>query len=177
MRIPGYVIQRTIGKGEMATVYLAEQESLQRLVALKTLRLEFEQEDPEDTVHDRDELAKSARFVNEGRLVASLQHPHVVQIYDIGATPEVMYISMEYVAGGDLQSRLDAPLPVAVALDILLEIGLALETAHRRGTIHRDVKPGNILVRADDTPLLSGFGIAKQVDEQLELTSTRARFG
>ncbi|MFT5390134.1 MAG: serine/threonine protein kinase [Gammaproteobacteria bacterium] len=172
MRIPGYVIQRTIGKGGMATVYLAEQESLQRLVALKTLRVEFDPEGPEDTVHDSEELAKSARFVNEGRLVASLQHPHVVQIYDIGATPEVMYISMEYVAGGNLQSRLDAPLPVAVAIDILLKIGLALETAHRRGIIHRDVKPGNILFRADDTPLLSDFGIAKQVDEQLELTTT-----
>lgn len=173
MRIPGYAIQRTIGKGGMATVYLATQESLQRPVALKTLRNETgDFADPEYTISGTNELALTERFLDEGRMVASIQHAHVVQIFDIGATEDLMYISMEYVAGGDLQSRLGKPIPPRVGLEILLNVGLALETAHRRGVIHRDVKPGNILFREDDTPLLSDFGIAKDLRQDNALTTT-----
>ena len=166
MKVSGYKIKRTIGKGGMGTVYLATQESLERDVVLKTMSLV----DAEGT-----EFAE--RFLNEGRIVASLRHPHIITIYDIGATDDILYIAMEYVDGGDLKSRLDGPLPPHVCLELLARIGGALELAHRQGIIHRDVKPANILFRRDGTPLLSDFGIAKQIKLDAELTSTGTILG
>ena len=166
MKVSGYKIKRTIGKGGMGTVYLATQESLERDVVLKTMSLV----DAEGT-----EFAE--RFLNEGRIVASLHHPHIITIYDIGATDDILYIAMEYVDGGDLKSRLDGPLPPHVCLALLARIGGALELAHRQGIIHRDVKPANILFRRDGTPLLSDFGIAKQIKLDAELTSTGTILG
>ncbi|MAP12145.1 MAG: hypothetical protein CMQ61_08840 [Gammaproteobacteria bacterium] len=116
MKVSGYKIKRTIGKGGMGTVYLATQESLERDVVLKTMSLV----DAEGT-----EFAE--RFLNEGRIVASLRHPHIITIYDIGATDDILYIAMEYVDGGDLKSRLDGPLPPHVCLELL--IGRASSTA------------------------------------------------
>ena len=118
-----------------------------------------------------------AERLNEGRIVASLRHPHIITIYDIGATDDILYIAMEYVDGGDLKSRLDGPLPPHVCLELLARIGGALELAHRQGIIHRDVKPANILFRRDGTPLLSDFGIAKQIKLDAELTSTGTILG
>lgn len=167
MQIPGYDIQRTLGKGGMATVFLAIQESLQRQVALKVLHADrtdvFDGPDDEYSHHER--------FVNEGRIVAGLNHPHIVQIFDIGATASTMFLAMEYVAGGDLQTRLQEPLPPHKALEVIVRIGTALAEAHAQGVVHRDVKPANILFRADGTPLLSDFGIAKH-SEDPSLTTT-----
>lgn len=166
MEISGYTIKRTIGKGGMGTVYLATQESLARDVVLKTL-----------TLADSESTEFQDRFMNEARIVAALRHPHIVTIYDIGASDEVLYIAMEYVDGGDLKSRLNGPLPPHVCLELLMKIGSALELAHMEGTVHRDVKPANILFRDDGTPLLSDFGIAKQVKIDSELTSTGTILG
>ena len=112
MEISGYRVKRTIGKGGMGTVYLATQESLQRDVVLKTL-----------STLDADSTEFQERFLNEGRIVASLRHPHIITIYDIGANDELLYIAMEYVDGGDLKSRLDGALPPHVCLELLLKIG------------------------------------------------------
>ncbi|RME34127.1 MAG: serine/threonine protein kinase, partial [Gammaproteobacteria bacterium] len=161
MEIPGYRIIRPIGKGGMATAYLAIQESLERQVVLKVLS-----PGPADTAESVE------RFLNEGRIVASLRHPNIITIYDIGIADEVIYISMEYVEGGDLKQRMAEFSVPEKALELLLKIGSALDAVHQRGIIHRDVKPGNILFRDEETPLLTDFGIAKQTAIDHDLTST-----
>lgn len=168
MEIPGYQIDRRIGKGGMATVYLATQTSLSRPVVLKILNIS----------KDNEHSNQIERFLAEGRIVASLNHPNIITIYDIGVTDDnALYISMEYIKGGDLKSRIGIPMSLDEALDILINIGQGLKTAHAHGVIHRDVKPANILFRDDGTPLLTDFGIAKKVDNDLNLTSTGVFLG
>jgi len=162
MEIPGYIIQREIGKGGMATVYLAIQESLNRPVVLKIL----------DNVDADTSQDLTERFMAEGRIIASLTHPNIITIYDIGVANNSLYISMEYVQGGDLKQRLELPMSEEEALDILAKVSRALNEAHKHGIVHRDVKPANILFRDANTPLLTDFGIAKQVDNETDLTST-----
>lgn len=162
MEIPGYKIDREIGKGGMATVYLATQESLDRSVVLKIL----------DKVNSTAVADMTQRFIDEGRIVASLHHPNIVTIFDIGTAGDELYISMEYVHGGDLKKRMESHVSPKIALDIVEKIGSALGSAHAHNVIHRDVKPANILFRNEDTPLLTDFGIAKQTDQDVDLTST-----
>ena len=163
MEIPGYQIDKIIGKGGMATVYLATQVSLSRNVVLKIL----------DISKHADDTAQIERFLAEGRIVASLNHPNIITIYDIGITDDnSLYISMEYIKGGDLKSRIGIPMDPYEAIDYLIQIGSGLEVAHDHGIIHRDVKPANILFRENNTPLLTDFGIAKQLGNDLNLTST-----
>ena len=166
MEIPGFEVKRTIGRGGMATVFLAIQKSLHREVVLKCLNTD--QDDSGDFLE---------RFMKEGRIIASLRHPHIVTIYDIGSTGEYVYISMEYVDGGDLRAKIENRLAPVRALDIVYKVGQALEYAHKKGIIHRDVKPANILFRSDGTPLLSDFGIAKDYTADSELTSTGTILG
>lgn len=162
MEIPGYRIEKEIGKGGMATVYLAVQESLDRSVVLKIM----------DRVQRTASEEMAQRFMDEGRIVASLHHPNIVTIYDIGLAGEDLYISMEYVQGGDLKKRMESHVTPKTALDIIAKIATALDSAHSHNVIHRDVKPANILFREDGTPLLTDFGIAKQTDYDKDLTST-----
>ncbi|MGR8918938.1 MAG: protein kinase domain-containing protein [Gammaproteobacteria bacterium] len=162
MEIPGYVIKRQIGQGGMATAYLAEQASLGRQVVLKVL---------DSKVRDAPETVE--RFLNEGRIIASLNHPHIITIYDIGRSDKHVYISMEYIEGGDLRSRMQRKVFAPVeAIDVIEKIASGLAAAHEQGIVHRDVKPGNILFRSDGTPLLSDFGIAKRLSGDRDLTST-----
>jgi len=162
MEIPGYEIERCIGKGGMASAYLARQTSLDRQVVLKVL----------DTSITGSPVTVE-RFLNEGRIVASLQHPHIITTYDIGAAGKDVYISMEFVDGGDLKQRLrDQVFAPAEAVELITKIASALAAAHAKGIVHRDVKPGNILFRGDGTPLLSDFGIAKRLSGDADLTST-----
>lgn len=161
MKIPGYRIKQTIGEGGMATAYLGVQESLGRLVVLKILN-----------TSNSDSPQNVERFLNEGRLVATLNHPHIITIYDIGIAEEFAYISMEYVEGGDLRQRLKQIIPPIEALSIITKIGTGLSAAHKKGIIHRDVKPDNILFRTNGEPLLTDFGIAKQLTIDHDLTST-----
>lgn len=166
MEIPGFEIKRTIGRGGMATVYLAIQQSLDREVVLKTL----------NTTHD-ESGDFFERFLKEGRIIASLRHPHIVTIFDIGTADELVYIAMEYVDGGDLRNKIENRLAPVRGLDLLSKVGQALEYAHKKGIVHRDVKPANILFRSDGTPLLSDFGIAKDFTVDNELTSTGTILG
>ncbi len=162
MEIPGYDISRPIGEGGMATAFLAVQKSLGRQVVLKVL----------NTAHI-DSKEEVERFLNEGRIIAALNHPHIVTIYDIGIADESVFMSMEYVEGGDLKQRLQTSVfSPPQALDLVVRIASALDVAHQKGIIHRDVKPGNILFRKDGTPLLSDFGIAKQLTLDHDLTHT-----
>ena len=163
MEIQGYKITRCIGQGGMASAFLAEQTSLGRKVVLKIL---------DASVHDSPQAIE--RFLNEGRIVAGLQHPHIITIYDVGRAGNRIFISMEYVDGGDLKSRLieERTISPPEALEIVRKIASGLAVAHASGIVHRDVKPGNILFRRDGTPLLSDFGIAKRLQTDGDLTAT-----
>jgi serine/threonine-protein kinase PpkA len=155
--IPGYRVEGLIGSGGMASVYLAIQESLERPVALKVL------DHPESPEFQE-------RFLNEGRIVASLTHSNIITVHDIGVAARHLYISMEYVEGGDLRRKIRAGMTPPEAFDIVERIGSALQLAHDRGVVHRDVKPANILFRPDGTPLLADFGIAKDHHSDSGLT-------
>lgn len=162
MEIPGYEIQRCIGQGGMASAYLATQTSLDRQIVLKVL---------DTSVSDSPVTIE--RFLNEGRIVASLQHPNIITTYDIGTAGTDVFISMEFVDGDDLKQRLREQIfSPSEAVSLIAKIASALSAAHAKGIIHRDVKPGNILFRADGTPLLSDFGIAKRLTGDADLTST-----
>ena len=164
MEIPGYRIERLIAEGGMSSVYLAVQESLGRRVALKVLK--------------KFDCAEHAeRFLSEARTIASLEHHYIITIHDVGTIGERHYIAMEYLEGGSLRERIDAGIPPMVALDLLERIAACLDFVHRRGVVHRDIKPGNILFHADGTPKLSDFGIAKQLAGNQELTMDGSAFG
>jgi serine/threonine protein kinase len=164
LQIPGYQIIRPIAEGGMASVYLAIQESLQRQVALKLLR-QFE-----NPVH-------ASRFRNEGQIIASLNHRNVITIHDIGAIGERYYLAMEYLEDGDLEKRISTGMAPDAALGLVEAIGSCVDFLHRRGIIHRDIKPANILFRKDGTPVLTDFGIAKQLDDDVRLTLDRTALG
>jgi tRNA A-37 threonylcarbamoyl transferase component Bud32 len=163
-RIPGYQIVRPIAEGGMAAVYLAIQESLERQVALKLLK-------------NIDNAVQSSRFRNEGRIIASLNHRNIITIHDIGVVGERHYISMEYLEEGDLEKRIGAGMSPEAALELVGVIGDCLDFLHRRGIIHRDIKPANILFRKDGTPVLTDFGIAKQLDQDIRLTLDSTALG
>lgn len=150
VNIPGYRIERVIGEGGMSTVFLALQESLERQVALKVMSSAL--------VSDK---SFSVRFMKEGKTIARLHHPTIVTIYDIGCQDSIYFMAMEYIEGGTLKDRLARSIPVTDALDIVRSIAGALDYAHRHGIVHRDVKPANILFRADGSTTLTDFGIAK----------------
>jgi len=164
VEIPGYRVERLVAEGGMAAVYLAIQESLDRHVALKFLK-KF------------DEPEQSRRFMNEGRIIASLNHRNIITIHDIGVIGEQHYISMEYLEEGDLEARLRRGITPKEAVELLTTLGECLEFVHRKGIIHRDIKPANILFRKDGTPILTDFGIAKQVQQDTNLTMDGTAMG
>ncbi|MFP5372147.1 MAG: serine/threonine-protein kinase, partial [Actinomycetes bacterium] len=138
--IAGYRIESLIGRGGMAVVYRAEDTRLGRKVALKLLTPQLA---------DNDQFRQ--RFIRESRLAASLDHPNIVPIYEAGEAEGQLFIAMRYVLGSDLKvalSEAGGQLPVNRLLTLFVQIGDALDTAHRAGLVHRDVKPGNILVTA-----------------------------
>lgn len=159
LNIPGFDIEGVIGEGAMATVYLALQRSLERKVALKIMA---------------PALAADAsfceRFLREGKTLARLAHPHVVTVHDIGNAGEHYYMAMEYLPNGTLRERIAAGLSPEQGLQYIRQIASALGYAHSQGLIHRDVKPANILFRADGTAVLSDFGIAKSLDDSTQFT-------
>ena len=152
VHIPGYRVLRTLGAGGMATVYLAEQQSLEREVALKVMS---------PTLAENAEFCQ--QFLKEGRITAKLSHPNLVTVHDIGAHGGVYYMASEYLPAGTLRERLLGQLGVADALRIACDLASGLSYAHEMGFVHRDVKPGNILFRANGSAVLADFGIAKAI--------------
>ena len=165
LNISGYRIVRTLGRGGMATVYLAEQKSVQREVALKVMST---------TLLGDEQFGE--RFLREARIAARLRHPNVVHVYDVGVSGESHYISMEYLSGGAVMGRAGTPRPVGFALAVISQIASALDYAGARGIVHRDIKPDNILLREDGTPVLTDFGIAHAADSA-RMTRTGAVIG
>ena len=170
--IPGFDIKRTIGSGGMASAYLAVQLRPSRVVALKVLSMV---DHGELQGEDRDTLVE--RFRREGEIVTNLEHPNIVHVHGVGATDQVLYIYMEYLGGGDLASRIESGVHPFEALDILAALGSALDYAHSRGIVHRDIKPTNILFRRDGTPLISDFGIAKNYESIDDITTVGMLLG
>lgn len=158
LEIPGYTMHGLLGKGGMAEVYLATQESLQRKVAIKVLS-------------NLEDQAFILRFIKEGHLVASLHHPSIITIYDINQLADGRYyLAMEYLPGGDLAQHKGEVFAPERALAIIRQIASGLIVVHDKGLIHRDVKPANILFRNDGSAVLTDFGVAKDNDIDSELT-------
>jgi tRNA A-37 threonylcarbamoyl transferase component Bud32 len=147
-----YSLVRALGDGGMARVYLAHDEILNRDVALKVLREQFA---------DDEEFAK--RFKREALSAAALSHPNIVSVYDRGQEAGTSYIVMEYVSGGTLKERISrgGPLDPKAATSIALQIAEALQAAHERGVIHRDIKPHNVLLTSSSGAKVADFGIAR----------------
>src|SRR5215831_20262823 len=144
-----YRIERELGAGGMATVFLAEDLKHRRRVALKVLRPELAA------------VLGAERFLKEIQLTANLQHPHILALYDSGAADGFLYYVMPYIEGESLRQRLsrEGMLSILDAVRIATEVASALDYAHRHGVIHRDIKPENILLH-DGTALVADFGIA-----------------
>ncbi len=161
-----YRILERIGKGGMATVYKAYQAALDRYVAIKVLPAILVQED-----------GFLARFTQEARAIARLRHPNILTVFDFGEAQGLAYIVMEYVEGGTLKQCLGQPLDLDMALQVVRQVGAALEYAHSQGVLHRDVKPSNVLMGKGDWLLLSDFGLAKMAEGSLALTKTGVGVG
>ncbi|MEP7200395.1 MAG: serine/threonine-protein kinase, partial [Chloroflexota bacterium] len=162
-----YKIIAQLGKGGMATVYKAEQMSLQRMIAVKVL--------PAYLAHDE---TFRERFIQEARAVARLSHPHILPVFDFGETDELAYIAMDLVQGGTLATKMGQPLALPFIASIIEQIASALDYAHAHGVVHRDVKPSNIMLREDgETALLTDFGLAKMAESTSALTRTGVGVG
>jgi len=168
-QIAGYQIEEQIGRGGMAVVYRAFDPRLGRSVALKILAPELA----------RDKAFRE-RFSREMRAAAAVDHPHIVPVYDAGEANGVLFIAMRFVSGHDLRTLLDRErmLPPARVVHIISQVASALDEAHSRGLIHRDVKPGNMLIGTvagsgqPDHVYLSDFGLSKQSVSSNSLTAT-----
>jgi WD40 repeat protein/tetratricopeptide (TPR) repeat protein len=158
-RVGNYAIVRELGRGGMGVVFQAQDTQLNRLVALKMiLAAEYA---------DREALL---RFQAEAKAVARLQHPHIVQIYEIGEEQGRPYFALEYLDGGTLRANTKGlPQPPRVAASIVRPLAEAIHYAHRQGIIHRDLKPANILLTADGVPKITDFGLAKSATSQATL--------
>ena len=168
-RFGRYRILRKLGAGGMGAVYLAEDTRLGRKVALKVPHFTA---DEDATVIDR--------FYREGRMAASIEHPNLCPVYDVGEIDGVHYLTMPYIEGTPL-SRLvhgEQPWPPTQAAALMRQMALAVNALHQRGVIHRDLKPANVLLRSDGAPVLMDFGLARSFTAQSRrLTATGAAVG
>ena len=152
-RLGQYHLVELIRRGGMATVYKAYQPSLDRFVAVKVMQ------------HNRDPQF-AARFKREARAIAQLQHPNILPVYDYNEQNGLLYLVLQYVENGiTLTDRMGAPIQPLTAVRLMSRVLSALEYAHSRGIIHRDIKPGNVLMPAADWPMLADFGLAKLLND------------
>lgn len=165
-QIASYIIRRKIGSGGMGEVYLCDEPSLGRQVALKVLR----------TIDHDPEAA--GRFLQEGKAMAKLQHPNIVSVYGLGEHQGMLYIAMEYVQGLSLFSHSrDRKMSIPEMLNVFLDVARGLDYAHSAGLVHRDIKPANILVDQFGRGKLIDFGIAKAVGAENGVEGVKTKTG
>ena len=165
--IPGYKIEKVLGKGGMGIVYLAEQTSLARKVALKVTLSALAELDPSFT----------KRFVQEARATAALKHPNIITVFDAGVYENSSYMAMEYLPTGTLVDLEDKKLTHKEICKLFIGISKGLGAAHKAGFVHRDIKPDNILLDAQGNPMVTDFGIVKALDTKTALTRTGGTIG
>src|SRR5688500_4940126 len=157
-----YQLEEVVGQGGMAVVYRAVDSVLGRTVAVKVIRPAF-----------TEDAHFLGRFLQEARLVASLDHPNVLPVYDFGEHGGSPYLVIPYLPGGSLADRIAGrPQPLPRVAAWLVQLGNALDAAHARGVLHRDLKPGNVLVGNDGRLVLGDFGIARLAEASTRLTAT-----
>jgi eukaryotic-like serine/threonine-protein kinase len=150
-QLGSHEVKALLGKGGMGEVYRAWDSRLKRDVAIKVL--------PEEFSRDSERVA---RFRREAEALASLNHPHIAGIYDVGQFQELRFLVLELVEGDTLADRISrGAIPLSEALQIAGQVAEALEAAHEKGIVHRDLKPGNIKIRGDGTVKILDFGLAK----------------
>ena len=166
--VKGYRFIEKLAVSEHSAVYLAEKESEGIKVVLKVLR---------QVPDGSDGIGAFDRFLQEYELIAELEHPNIVRIYDLGVSDDHAHIAMEYLAGGDLKHKIQEGISEVDAVDYIQQIGGALAKVHKVGVLHRDLKPGNIMLRGDGSIALIDFGLAKRMRLKLEMTDHGEIFG
>jgi serine/threonine protein kinase len=167
--IKGYRFLRKLGTSTHSSVYLAEREKTGVKMVLKVLRQIPDAND--------ESIAAFDRFLQEYEMIADLDHPNIVKIYDLGVADDHAHIAMEYLDGGDLRQRISEKIFANVAVKYLREIASALARIHEVGILHRDLKPGNIMLRRDNSIALIDFGLAKRLRLEMEITGSGEIFG
>ena len=163
-RLAHYDVTALIGEGGMGQVYQATDTKLERTVALKVLPQEFA-EDPD----------RLQRFNREAKAASAISHPHVAHIYEIGEADGTHYIAMEFVEGQTLADKLQGhSLNLEQFIELTIQVADALDEAHRRGLVHRDIKPGNVMVDGRGHAKVLDFGIAKFVHPEVPSTTSSA---
>jgi serine/threonine-protein kinase len=158
-----YRVLSELGRGAMGVVYLCDDDSLQRQVAIKTLLL------PDG---NQERQQQEARFRQEAKAAAGLNHPGIITIHDIGREGDWLYIAMELLQGAELRDRLQqGALPLDEAVEIAHQIAAALAVAHARGVVHRDIKPGNIMLVGQGQAKIMDFGIARMKSSEVRTQS------
>lgn len=166
-KLGNYEIVELIGKGGMASVYMGHQPSMNRNVAVKIMAQQLSE----------DELFVK-RFKNEAQLIAQLEHAHILPVYDFGEEGGTLYIVMRYLPAGTLDDRIsEAGIPLDEAAAIFTQLASALDYAHQQDVIHRDLKPGNVMIDRQGNIFLTDFGIAKSLESGEKLTQTDSVVG
>lgn len=167
--IKGYRFLKKLGTSSHSSVYLAERETTGVKMVLKVLRQIPDASD--------DSIAAFDRFLQEYEMIADLDHPNIVKIFDLGVADDHAHIAMEYLDAGDLRQRISEKIFASVAVKYLREIASALARIHDVGILHRDLKPGNIMLRRDNSIALIDFGLAKRLRLEMEITGSGEIFG
>ncbi len=166
-QVAGYDVLGVLGRGAMGVVYKARQRGLNRLVALKMI-----------LAGGHASASDLARFRTEAEAVARLQHPNIVQVYEVGEEAGRPFFSLEFVEGGSLQGKMNGiPQPPAQAATLMATLARAMQAAHDKGIVHRDLKPANILLTTDGVPKIADFGLAKKLDSDVGQTQSDSILG
>jgi serine/threonine protein kinase len=167
-RIPGYRRARLLARGSVSQLYLAESEKAGALVALKVT----------PSMRDDSGIDQAfARFLQEYEIAQRIRHPSIVRLYELAVADDHAYLAMEYFAHGDLRRRMRSGISTSEALAYAAQIAHALAAIHAVGALHRDLKPGNVMLRADGRIALIDFGLAKHSALEMEITDTGLIFG